>query len=197
MGCKKWQRKSIMADFTVRDAFCWKYWFAVLSEFMSVGLKVCGKWPFQYDPLSDWLGAYFSGHTCTSFPVIGLRFMFLLDDNFSQFGIILHQILIDTKTIRFCPPQGLNHNKSLQSKSHQGVCVSAAWSICHFSLNFLVCSFRSVQSAPPCLIREMPSLKSSPIAVCFWFVDTHWFLFFIVCQISRAKIKRHCFSLSD
>ena len=35
-----------------------------------------------------------------------------------------------------------------------------------------LCLFRSVQSARLCLIKEMLSLKSGPIAVCFWFVDT-------------------------
>lgn len=40
----------------------------------------------------------------------------------------------------------------------------------------------------------MPSLKSRPIAVCFWFVDTpDTFLYFTICQISRVIDRESLF----
>lgn len=66
-----------------------------------------------------------------------------------------------------------NKNKAIQSNAPLGGLRQSC--LKYLSLQFKFCGSvcsGSVQSALLCLIKEMLSLKSSPIAVCFWFVDT-------------------------
>lgn len=107
----------------------------------------------------------FSSHTlhvpswqCTQVPLQHLLSSLVLQCVILSFQACYTEFKKKTKPYKVMPPSGF---------------ASELLEVFVTSVQILwLCLFRSVQSAQLCLIKEMLSLKSSPIAVCFWFVDT-------------------------
>lgn len=101
------------------------------------------------------------------------------------------------KTIRLCPfrtwtltnPYKVMPTRGFVSELLE-VFVTSVW------ITWFVCS--AVFKVLGCVWSKRCCLwKAVQLLFCLRVCWHSWFLYFTICQISRAKIKRHCFSLPD